>query len=402
MNDGIQTQWKMPRRTFLAAGGAAGWLWLNPRPSVAREFAADDAGSDDALIVHLETPRNSETALDRLVESWITPNDRFYVRSHAAVPEVDVNTFRLSVEGLVHHPLQLSIRQLEDQFAMHSAVATMTCAGNRRSEHSLVKRVEGVPWQGGAIGNAKWAGAALSDLLQKAGVKENARHVWFEGVDQIQRDTGHIPFGASIPISQAMAKSGPVPGALVAYKMNGVPLPPDHGFPVRTVVPGWIGARSVKWLGKIIVSDRPSSNHYVASAYKLVTQGTDDEWSNAPPIGVFPINSVTCIPAAGGKVRAGKIDIRGYAHAAGEPGRTISKVELSLDAGANWSKARFTSTAKPFCWRLWTAQLSLSPETTAILVRATDSAGNVQPQNVAWNLKGYLFNAWHRTPIQVG
>lgn len=398
MNHDQQLPSTLPRRTFLAAGGVASWLFLNSQFSTARNIADSDAKQ----IVHTDIPRNSEPALDKLVASWITPNEHFYVRSHAAVPQVDLKAFRLSVEGLVHKPLQISVEQLEQRYKKHSVVATLTCAGNRRSEHSLVKLVDGVPWQAGAIGNASWGGTALFDLLKQAAVKENASHVWFEGVDEIERPNGTIPFGASIPLSKAMSKTGSVPGAVVTYEMNGQRLPPHHGFPLRTVVPGYIGARSVKWLGKIIVSDRPSTNHYVASAYKLVTAGTDDQWSAAPPIGLFPINAVACSPAPGSRIPPGKIDVRGYAVAAGEPHLTLAKVELSTDAGKTWSKARFTSPAKPFCWRLWSANVQLTPHATEILVKATDSAGNVQPRSVAWNLKGYLFNAWHRTPLQVG
>jgi sulfite oxidase len=170
---------------------------------------------------------------------------------------------------------------------------------------------------------------------------------------------------------------------------------------LRSVVPGFIGARSVKWLGKIVVSDRPSPNHYLADAYKLVNEGQADEWAGAPPIYNFPINSVTCLPAAGAEVPRGSLSVQGYALPPGEPGRTIARVEVSADGGRRWSSARFTTPAREFCWRLWQADITILPETTELLVRATDSAGHMQPQSVAWNLKGYLFNAFHRTPIRV-
>jgi sulfite oxidase len=368
--------------------------------TVPKVFAAP--AIESGLIVHTPVPHNAEPRLKDLVQSWITPNDRFYVRSHAPVPEVDVNTFRLSVEGLVEKPFEISLAQLRSDFRKRTAVATMTCAGNRRTEHSLVKQVSGVPWEAGAIGNAEWGGARLSDLLKKAGIKEGAKHVWFEGVDEVDHKGGIIPFGASIPLDKAMQDSETMPGALACYEMNGEPLAPDHGFPVRTVVPGYIGARSVKWLGKIIVSDRPSTNHYVATAYKLVTEGTPEEWAAASPIEEYVINSVTCLPAAGTKLPAGKVKVSGYALASGTPGLTIAKVELSADGGASWTAARFTSPAKPFCWRLWKADVAVTAATSQIIVRAIDSSGQIQPETVAWNLKGYLFNAWHKTPLRVG
>lgn len=384
------------RRQLLQSTALAAPLYL------ARDsFAGTEPERGADMIVHGKVPHNAEPTLDKLVASWITPNELFYVRSHAPVPKINVDDFRLSVEGMVEKPFEISLKQLRKDFPKRSAIATMTCAGNRRSEHSLVKPVGGVPWQSGVIGNAQWGGATLSELLKRAGIKEGAKHIWCEGVDEIKRTSGIIPFGASIPLDKAMGEAEGMPGALVCYEMNGEPLPPDHGFPMRTVVPGYIGARSVKWLGKIIVSDRPSTNHYVATAYKLVTKGTSDEWSAAPPIESFVINSVTCLPAAGAKLKAGIAKISGYALPPGLPGRTIKRVELSADGGRTWEPARFTSEAKPFCWRLWEAKLSLTPETRELVVRATDSANNLQPQRVAWNMKGYLFNAWHKTPVKI-
>lgn len=383
------------RRSLLQRTGLLAPLWLAGRYGLAAPE------SESGMLVHTLVPHNAETHLRSLVQSWITPNELFYVRSHAPVPEVDLDTFRLSVEGMVTNPFEISLAQLKNDFDKQTAIATMTCAGNRRVEHNMVKEVEGVPWQAGAIGNAEWAGARLSDLLKKAEVKEGAKHVWFEGVDEIDRKGTIIPFGASIPLGKAMDDTTSMPGALACYEMNGAPLTPDHGFPLRTVVPGFIGARSVKWLGKIIVSDRPSTNYYVEGAYKLVTEGTADEVAAAPPIENFAINSVTCIPATGAKVAAGTIAVSGYTLAAGFPGRTIAKVELSVDGGKHWTLARFTDVAKPYCWRLWTCGVEVNADSTEIIVRATDSAGEVQPQTVAWNMKGYMFNAWHKTPLQV-
>lgn len=384
----------MDRRTLLIGAATAPLLYASD------SLWAKPAAATDMLL-HTRVPHNAEPRLDKLVESWITPTERFYVRSHAPVPKLDLAAFRVSVEGLVHQPVSLSLDELQTVFPKTNTTATMTCAGNRRSEHSLTKQVKGVPWQAGAIGNATWSGAKLSDVLKRAGVKETAKHVWFEGLDEIDRPTGVIPFGASIPIAKAMADEPHTPGALLAYQMNGQPLTPDHGFPLRTVTPGYIGARSVKWLGKIVVSDRPSPSHYVATAYKLVEQGTAEEWATSAPLEEFVMNSVTCVPLAGAKVQAGTIRARGYALAAGLPDRTIKRVELSADAGKSWTTAWFDRKASPYCWRLWSADVPITATTEALTVRAIDSAGEVQPETVAWNLKGYMFNAWQRTPLKV-
>lgn len=356
--------------------------------------------SSPGLIVHGETPMNAEPRLDELVKSWVTPNEQFYIRSHAPVPDVDLSQFKLKVEGLVEKPLELSLKELKEKFGNHSVFATMTCAGNRRSEHSEVKPVSGVQWQSGAIGNARWTGPRLGDVLKAACVQPGAKHVWFEGLDQVERETGVIPFGASVPIAKAMANSKQDLGVLLAHKMNDEPLPPDHGYPLRTVVPGYIGARSVKWLGKIIVSDRPSDNHYVATAYKLVTESTDEQWQAASPLYHYPMNSVICNPAEDGPVEPGRLTVRGYALPPGERGSSLEQVEVSIDDGKSWKVAELTSAANPNCWQLWSVTVNVAADTESILVRATDQRGRTQPEKTPWNLKGYMFNAWHRRQLK--
>jgi sulfite oxidase len=353
------------------------------------------------LIVHGKFPMNAEPKLDDLVESWLTPVEHFYIRSHAPVPKVAIKKFRLSITGLVNNPLDISLDELAGEFKQTSAVATMCCAGNRRSEHHDVKPVKGVLWKEGPLGNAKWGGVRLSDLLKKAGLKENAKHVWFEGLDVIRRGSVTFPFGASIPIEKALLDTDTTPGALVVTRMNDKPLAPDHGFPLRTVVPGYIGARNVKWLGRIVVSDRPSPNHYVATAYKLVDDGDDLEWAEKGPIYRLPLNSAICTPSHDATVKAGTVRVTGYALPPGRAETTISKVEISTDGGRRWTKAKLTSPAREYCWQLWSADVSATAATKQLLVRATDSRGKTQPQRVEWNQKGYMFNAWHSVGVKV-
>lgn len=363
-------------------------------------FRSAQAEQSDQLIVHSRVPMNAEPPLPALVESWITPTDRFYIRSHAPVPQIDPKQYRLRVTGLVEREVSLSLGQLE-AYPRTDVTATMTCAGNRRYEHSKISPIKGVPWREGAIGNAQWSGVRLSLLLKEAGVQPNARHVWFEGLDEIQREDGVIPFGASIPLEKAVDDTESAPGALVTTQMNGEPLTPDHGWPVRTVVPGYIGARSVKWLGRIVVSDRPSPNHYVTLAYKVVRQGTELEWAEQGPIYRYPLNAVIAVPTAQSTLDAGRIKVAGYALPPGDPDASIARVRISADGGNNWTTARFTSSTEPYCWQLWQAELDVSPATTELIVMATDSEGRHQPQRAEWNLKGYLYNARHRVPIRV-
>jgi sulfite oxidase len=387
------------RRVFLSQASFAG-ASMTLAPWLAGSQAATAAErAVSGLIVHTQSPLNAEPKLDALVQSWITPVDSFYVRSHAPNPMIDPASFRLTVEGLVERPLSITLAELESTFESSSVIATMTCAGNRRSEHSLIKPVKGVPWQAGAVGTAKWTGARLSDVLKKAGLKDNAKHVWFEGLDEIPKGDGIIPFGASIPVSKALGDSDAVPGALLTTKMNNQPLTPDHGAPLRGVVPGYVGARSVKWLGKIVVSDRPSPNHYLATAYKLVTEDTAAEWDEAGPIYRFPLNSVICTPAPGAKVAANMVSVAGYALPSGQPGTSIAKVEVSTDEGRSWTLAKVTSPVREYCWVLWRADVKLSSAASELIVRATDSRGVIQPKDADWNLKGYMFNGWYHVPV---
>jgi sulfite oxidase len=358
-------------------------------------FAAqpDDLGKE--LIFRTTTPRNGEPELAKLDDNWITPNSLFYVRSHAPNPQVDVGSFRLQVEGLVNKPLSLSLDELQQRFKQHSAIATMTCAGNRRTEFNKTQQVGGVQWQEGAIGNARWTGTLLSDVLNLAEVQSEASHVWFEGLDAISRGPSTIPFGASIPLGKALEDTPQMPGALLTTKMNDEPLPLDHGYPLRMVVPGYIGARSVKWLGKIVVSNRPSPNHYVAKAYKIISHGDDLELAEAGPLYRFPINSATCEITRVGDA----LQVSGYSIPDGASGSTITKVELSFDGGSTWLEAQLRGAVRGQCWRLWNARVPASTAASSVLVRAFDSTGHSQPQQFPWNAKGYMYNSWHETRI---
>lgn len=391
------------RRSFLemATLGVLGVVAGTSETAFIRSVFADTASSGKELIVHSTSPMNAEPALKDLVQSWITPVKYFYVRSHAPTPQLDIGTFRIRVEGLVDKPREFSVAELKERFPATSAVVTMTCAGNRRSEHSLTKPVSGVQWGAGPIGNAKWSGIALADLLQDVGLKAGANHVWFESVDRVEKDGEVIPFGGSVPLQLAMIQYGAVPAAMAAFEMNDAPLAADHGFPVRMVVPGMIGARSVKWLGKIVVSDRPSPNHYFAGAYKLVTEDRDEEWDAALPIYHFPINSAICTPAENAKLKSGTIRVAGYALPGGVICRKITKVEVSMDGGQHWTQAELGPDSRDFCWRLWHADVRVTPKTTQLVVRAFDNGGAAQPETVKWNLKGYLYNAWHRVGVSV-
>lgn len=354
------------------------------------------------LIFRTTDPRNGEPELKKLVQSWLTPTKHFYVRSHAPNPILSPDDFKLSIEGSVRKPVTISLGEMA-KFKRHEITATLTCAGNRRTEFNKEGKVGGVQWEAGAIGNAKWSGYSLADVLKHAEVLEGAKHVWFEGLDQIKKGDKTIPFGASVPIETAMvhandASSG-CPGVLLADAMNGGPLTADHGYPLRTVVPGYIGARSVKWLGRIVVSDRPSPNHYLATAYKVVKDTKAIDWQESGPIYRFPINAAICTPESGANLKAGSVELTGYALPTGREATRLESVLVSTD-GRTWKKAELLGDASPFCWQLWKAQLDVEAGTKFIFARALDSSGGFMPYRVPWNAKGYLQNSWYKLAVE--
>jgi len=382
------------RRSLLGAAAA-----VAATHAVGHRFGSSAQLASERLIVRTPDPLNAEPALAELAKSAVTPVDRFYIRNHGPAPKVEASDFKLRIEGMVEKPGEWSLAALKDRFTRQTGEATLTCAGNRRRELSEIKTVGGVQWDGGAIGHARWSGVRLADVLAAAGVTGGAKHIWFEGLDPIKEKDGSVaPFGGSIPLEKALAKDQP---ALLADAMNDEPLTAEHGFPLRTVVPGYIGARSVKWLTKIVVSDRPSPNHYVAEAYKLIQTDAKNEVAAAEPIYTFPVNAAICAPAADAKLKAGRATIAGYALPSGEPGCTVAKVELSKDGGRTWTDCKLQGDSRPYAWQLWTTELDLPAGRHELVVRATDSKGHRTPEKPEWNLKGYLCNSWHRVGVEV-
>jgi sulfite oxidase len=399
----------LTRRTLLkTASGLLVAGGLAPLSHAASFAPQDDVAKqklEKDLIFRTTDPRNGEPELAKLVQSWQTPTELFYVRSHAPNPVIDPKTFRLKVEGLVRNELTLSLDELKDLPTM-STTATLTCAGNRRAEfngpeYKNVPEVGGVQWEGGTIGNATWEGTLLAAVLKRAEVSDGAKHVWFEGLDQIDKKGEVIGFGGSIPIEKAMLADG-AGSPLLTHKMNGAELTPDHGYPLRMVVPGYIGARSVKWLGKIVVSDRPSPNHYVATAYKIVKQTDAIDWAESGPIYRFPINAAICTPAAGSNLAAGEVELAGYALPTGRSENKIKNILVSADNGKTWTRGELTGDSQEFCWQLWKAKVNVTANTKTLLLRATDTSGGFMPARIPWNAKGYLRNSWYRLPVQCG
>jgi sulfite oxidase len=351
-------------------------------------------------VVHGDHPLNAETPPRLLRENFVTPAEAFYVRCHGEVPNVDPRSYRLEVSGLVGGPLRLSLEEIR-ALPKAEAAATLYCAGNRRAELTEVEPIPGkVAWGVGAAGNARWGGVLLRDVLELAGIGEGARHVAFTGLDRDVESGTAAPFGGSVPIERAVAD-----GTLLAYEMNGHPLAPEHGFPLRAVVGGYVGARSVKWLSGITLQAEPSDNYYQAVEYKLFpphVTAEDVDRSGGEMLGEIPLNCVILTPENGETVVRGHLPVRGYALAGGE--RVVVRVEVSADGGGSWTEASLLGDGGPGTWRFWEATLGLSPGSHRIVARAFDSGGGTQPASVGevWNFLGYANNAWHGVEVEVG
>ncbi len=334
--------------------------------------------------------------------SFLTPSGRFFTRSHAPVPAVAPDAFRLAVDGLVDRPLSLSLSDLLGRFPQRTLEATLVCAGLRRAEFAAIGPLNGeLPWGLEPAGNGRWSGPALADVLAAAGIEAAARHVEFTGLDEVERGGLRFPFGGSVDLDKAL--TGDV---LLATDLNGAPLPPAHGFPLRAVVPGWIGARSVKWLGRITVRDTPSDNYFFTKAYRILRDADADperplDVSTGTAMSEVPLNALIVDPAPGARIAAGPATVRGWAIGTG--GSPITGVDVSLDGGNGWIRARTAGENPAWSWTFWEATVDLKPGRHALVVRAFDAAGSRQPARLedTANVKGYGNNAWHRVEVEV-
>ncbi len=299
----------------------------------------------DDMIVRKQRPYNAEPPAAVLAESDITPIDAFYARNHGLFPDIAAEQWHLTVEGRVATPLTLTYDQLSSDFDRHSVVATLACAGNRREDLLRVRPIPGEePWSHGAISTAEWGGARLADVLAAAGVRSEAGfHVAFRALDVAERARPAQAYGGSIPLSKAMSRE-----VLLAWQMNGEPLPRAHGGPVRVVVPGYVGARSVKWVTAITVQPGPSDSYCQAHDYRVLPADADPE-SAAPGEGIAlsapPLNCDILHPTDGDRVSPGELTIRGYGIARGRrsrrgAGRNIPGRRPQLAAGPPTSRSR--------------------------------------------------------------
>ena len=342
----------------------------------------------EKMRIMTERPLNAETPIPRL-RSWITSNAVFFDRNQGDIPPEPVSEaeWRLLIEGLVEESFQLTYDQITQ---MPKAIVsnTLECSGNGRS--LLTQKASGNPWTIGGVGNAVWGGAWLRDILVKARPKPEAKHVAFQGLDKPVGSSG-VPFIRSIPLEKAMSST------LLAYEMNGEPLPIKHGYPLRALALGWTGANCAKWLHKIILMDRPYEGFFMDKVYR-VFQKDQDSKSGAVVTGI-KLKSIITQPLQGQSLAAGPVTILGAAYAGEDE---IDKVEVSVDDGRTWRPATFLGPRERFAWRQWQFVWAAKDKgDLKIMARAIDTKGGTQPINASWNVLGYGNNGVEEHAIVV-
>jgi sulfite oxidase len=358
-------------------------------------------GKRDDMIVRGRLPYNAEPPPAVLASSDITPIDAFYGRNHGPFPDIAPRRWRLMIDGCVDRPLTLTYDQLITDFDQHSVVATLACAGNRRAELLRLRPIPGKdPWAHGAISTAEWRGVRLADVLAAAGVhRHDGLHVAFEAPDVAQEARPVQPYGSSIPLSKAMSQE-----VLLAWQMNSEPLPRVHGGPVRVVVPGYIGARSVKWVTAITVQPGPSGNYFQAHDYRILPSHADPDTVAAGEgmsLSSLALNCDILDPTDDDRVPRGRLTVRGYGIAG--DGRGVERVDVSLDDGLTWRQADLHPAPSKWSWRPWSLAVDVAPGPLTVTARAWDDTGALQPESPAslWNPRGYGNNAWARVALTV-
>ncbi len=352
----------------------------------------------DGLTLLNDRPVNAETP-PHLLDDAITPTNRHFIRNNGLVPDdMDAASWRLTVDGLVDNPMELSIADLRSKFDVVTMALTLECGGNGRAFFD--PPASGNQWTLGAVACSQWTGVRLKDVLTAAGVKSNVVYTAHVGADgHLSGDPDKLPISRGMPIAKALTDN-----VLIAFEMNGGPLHPMNGAPMRLVVPGWPGSCSQKWLKRIylrdVVHDGPKMT---GTSYRVpnrpVAPGEDVAKEDFDIIERMPVKSLITSPETGASTANRSMEVRGHAWSGD---RSIDKVELSIDFGATWIPANLDAAVNPGAWQNWRASVAF-PQAGyyEIWARATDSGGEAQPFAIAWNPKGYLNNTMHRVAVRV-
>jgi DMSO/TMAO reductase YedYZ molybdopterin-dependent catalytic subunit len=345
------------------------------------------------LVVVKPAPYNAESAVERLREG-VTPAPAFYVRSNFPLPALDPDGHRIAVSGAVERPLDLGLADLR-ALGTRTVVTTMECAGNNRT--ALVPLPTGEPWQTGAVSTGEWRGVPLRAVLERAGLRPDAVEVLVEGADRGRPKDGppeEIPFARALPTDKALHED-----TLLAFELNGAPLPPDHGAPVRLVVPAWYGMASVKWVARIEALAERFAGYYQNRRYIY------DLEDGAPPAPVreMLVKSLVVSPQEGETVARGRVRVLGRAWSGAAE---IVRVEVAVDGGETWQEARLVEEARlspsPYAWTAWEFDWEAAePGRHVLRARATDATGQTQPANARWNKYGYGSNGVQPVVVDV-
>ena len=410
-NDGWRS---LTRRDFMTRVAGAGALAVLGGGAVVDALAqdkpapkppADPAGTvpnsavmaekDPAMQMHSERPLTGSVPAEHHNYA-VTPNDRMFIRNNLLTPDIDAAKHRLTVKGLVGKELAFSVDELKKAFPVVTTQAMLECAGSGRSAY--VPNASGTRWlPTGGMGCPKWTGVRLRDVLRAAGVKPNAVHVAGQGGDFGVVATA-APVIRSIPMSKAMEEH-----TLIAFGVNDGPLPKIHGYPVRLLVPGWVGSASTKWLHTLTVLDAPFKGTYMDGSYRIprhpVKPG-EKLPADAVTAEAWPVKSMITHPAPNTVFKVGKpVLIEGRAWVSEG---SIDKVDVSFNEGVTWQRAAINSGGDQYAWRIFSYEFyPKSPGFTTVLARAADDKGNMQPIVSAWNPLGYFWNGIHRVGFMV-
>ncbi|XP_014504767.1 nitrate reductase [NADH] 2 [Vigna radiata var. radiata] len=387
------------------------------------EGTADQWVARNASMIRLtgKHPFNAESPLPRLMHhGFITPVPLHYVRNHGPVPKAKWEDWTVEITGLVKRPTRFTMERLVREFPHREFPATLVCAGNRRKEQNMVKKTIGFNWGSAGTSTSVWRGVPLRHVLRRCGILTRAKgalHVCFEGAENLPGGGGS-KYGTSISREMAMDPSRDI---ILAYMQNGEPLAPDHGFPVRMIIPGFIGGRMVKWLKRIVVTELECDNHYhykdnrVLPSHVSPELANEEGWWYRPEyiINELNINSVITTPChdeilpINSWTTQRPYVVRGYAYSGG--GRKVTRVEVTLDGGETWHVCTLEHPEKPnkygkyWCWCFWSLEVEVLDllGTKEIAVRAWDEGLNTQPENLIWNLMGMMNNCWFRVKTNV-
>lgn len=375
-------------------GGAAVAGAALPNLYSATTWAPNDGKKKIGMIVRSTRPEDLEMPMEGFKDD-ITPVERLFVRSHHYTPKVNLSTWKLKIGGLVDKPVELTFEQIQ-KLPKVEVVAVMECAGNGRS--FFQPSMAGLQWEHGAVGNVRWGGVKLADVLKMAGVSNNGVEVLFDGAD--------VPVGQqsdfqrSIPLTKALS-----PETMLAYELNNEPLPTSHGFPLRVVVPGWASDSWVKWLTGITVLDKPFEGFYMKTAYRApagpVKPGTAVDPALMQPVTRLHPKSVITFPENNAQIKLGEtVNFRGVVWSGNANPVTLGKI--SIDGGSSWEDVRPITYNGPYAWR--TVGYTWQPSAEGyyrILLRAGDHTGESQPHIQGWNPSGYGWNVTHSIGVEV-